>query len=57
MERKREKTETVGTGFGIVAAVEGTRCGCSCGACDGLMAAAVVAVKNYFPIGGAQTRV
>lgn len=40
MERKREKTETVGTGFGIAAAIEGTGAAAIVVACDGLIAAA-----------------
>ena len=48
MARKREKNETVGTGFGIAAAVEGAGTAAVVTAGDGLMEAEAVRCDELF---------
>ena len=48
MARKREKTETDGTGFGIAAAVEEAGAAADVVACDGLMEAEVDRGEELF---------
>jgi hypothetical protein len=48
MARKREKTETVGTGFGIAAAVEDAGAPAGVAVCDGLSKGAVVRGEELF---------
>ena len=49
MARKREKTETDGTGFGIVAAVEEAGTPAVVGVCDGLGEGTAVRGEELFP--------
>lgn len=46
--RKRVKTETVGTGFGIAAAVDDAGAPTGVAVCDGLLEGAVVRGKELF---------
>lgn len=48
MARKREKTETVGTGFGIAAAVDDAGAPAGVAVCDGLLEGVVVRGEELF---------